>query len=200
MRFFVLLHILMALLCGAELKHIGMGNFDFSLLEDDYAVYDSKGKVMKLYREENNHNLTFMFSLILHDRTGSCSDGSMEEGSYEINGTTITLYSAWNRKGKAYDAPIGARIQVYELQPNATFKRTSSRLYIETQRKKQDKSSGMQYLFTAAKNKQEEKEFKAYISKVERTFNGTFVLGKEAKQLDEEVQEALARKMHALWH
>jgi len=200
MRFFVLLHILMALLCGAELKHISMGNFDFSLLEDDYAVYDSKGKVMKLYREENNHNLTFMFSLILHDRTGSCSDSGMEEGSYEINGTTMTLYSAWSRKGKAYDAPIGARIQVYELQPNATFKRISSRLYIETQRKKQDKNSGMQYLSTQPKNKQEETEFKSYIAGVETTFKGTFVLGQEAKQLDKEVQEALARKMHTVWH
>ncbi|OYY55167.1 MAG: hypothetical protein B7Y52_06055, partial [Sulfurovum sp. 28-43-6] len=127
-------------------------------------------------------------------------DKSLEDGSYEINGTTLTLYSAWDRLGRAYDAPVGARIQVYELQPNATFKRISSRLYIETHRKKQDQNSGMQYLFSPPKNKKEQKAFEAYIEEVETRFKGTFVFGEEAKQLRLEVQEALRRKMQTAWH
>ena len=200
MRVWIIIGLLITLLQSGELKHISMGNFDFSLITDSYDAYDSKGEVMKLYAEENNNNLTFILSLTLHDKTGTCSDKSLEDGSYEINGTTLTLYSAWDRLGRAYDAPFGARIQVYELQPNASFKRISSRLYIETHRKKQDQNSGMQYLFSPPKNEKEQKEFEAYITEVETRFKGTFVFGEEAKQLRLEVKEALRRKMQTAWH
>ena len=200
MKIWITMGLLMTLLHSAELKHISMGNFEYSLITDSYDAYDSKGEVMKLYAEENNNDLTFILSLTLHDKTGTCSDKSLEDGSYEINGTTLTLYSAWDRLGRAYDAPVGARIQVYELQPNATFKRISSRLYIETHRKKQDQNSGMQYLFSPPKNEQEQKVFEAYIEEVETRFKGTFVFGEEAKQLRLEVQEALRRKMQTAWH
>ena len=200
MKIWITMGLLMTLLHSAELKHISMGNFEYSLITDSYDAYDSKGEVMKLYAEENNNDLTFILSLTLHDKTGTCSDKSLEDGSYEINGTTLTLYSAWDRLGRAYDAPVGARIQVYELQPNATFKRISSRLYIETHRKKQDQNSGMQYLFSPPKNEKEQKEFEAYITEVETRFKGTFVFGEEAKQLRLEVQEALRRKMQTAWH
>ncbi len=199
MRIWITMGLMLTLLQAAELKHISMGNFEYSLITDSYDAYDSKGEVMKLYAEENNNDLTFILSLTLHDKTGTCSDKSLEDGSYEINGTTLTLYSAWDRLGRAYDAPVGARIQVYELQPNATFKRISSRLYIETHRKKQDQNSGMQYLFSPPKNKKEQKAFEAYIEEVETRFKGTFVFGEEAKQLRLEVQEALRRKMHSAW-
>ncbi|HQR73425.1 MAG TPA: hypothetical protein PLH07_00050 [Sulfurovum sp.] len=200
MRIWITMGLMLTLLQAAELKHISMGNFEYSLITDSYDAYDSKGEVMKLYAEENNNDLTFILSLTLHDKTGTCSDKSLEDGSYEINGTTLTLYSAWDRLGRAYDAPVGARIQVYELQPNATFKRISSRLYIETHRKKQDQNSGMQYLFSPPKNKKEQKAFEAYIEEVETRFKGTFVFGEEAKQLRLEVQEALRRKMQTAWH
>jgi len=200
MKIWITMGLLMTLLQAAELKHISMGNFEYSLITDSYDAYDSKGEVMKLYAEENNNDLTFILSLTLHDKTGTCSDKSLEDGSYEINGTTLTLYSAWDRLGRAYDAPVGSRIQVYELQRNATFKRISSRLYIETHRKKQDQNSGMQYLFSPPKNEQEQKVFEAYIEEVETRFKGTFVFGEEAKQLRLEVQEALRRKMHSAWH
>jgi len=200
MKIWITMGLLMTLLHSAELKHISMGNFEYSLITDSYDAYDSKGEVMKLYAEENNNDLTFILSLTLHDKTGTCSDKSLEDGRYEINGTTLTLYSAWDRLGRAYDAPVGSRIQVYELQPNATFKRVSSRLYIETHRKKQDQNSGMQYLFSPPKNEKEQKVFEAYIEEVETRFKGTFVFGEEAKQLRLEVQEALRRKMHSAWH
>jgi len=125
-KIWVLLFALVQTLMAAELKHITIGNQDFSITTETYDIYDSKGEVLRLYREERNNNLTFVFSLILKDRTGPCSEKSVEDGYYEINGTTVTLYSHWDRRGKAYDAPYGARIQVYELKDNYDLVRTSS--------------------------------------------------------------------------
>lgn len=187
-------------LWGAELKHITIGNQDFTLTTETYDIYDSKGEVLRLYREERNNNLTFVFSLILKDRTGECSDKSLEDGFYEINGTTVTLYSYWNRKGKAYNAPYGARVQVYELKNNYNLVRTSSKLYIETARPNYNENSGMQYLFKAPKTKEEKASLKAYVSAVERKYKGTFVYGEEAKALIKEVEDAMIRKMKAIWN
>ena len=186
-------------LFATELKHISIGNQDFSLTTDTYDIYDSKGEVLRLYREERNYDLKFMFSLILKDRTGTCSDKSAEDGHYEINGTTITLYSHWDRRGKAYDAPYGARIQVYEMLPNHDVVRKSSKLYIETARQNYNENSGMKYLFKEAQNEEEEKALKSYVSSVERNFKGSFVFGAEAKSLMKDVEDAMTRKMKSLW-
>jgi len=188
------------MLIGAELKHITIGNQDFSVITDTYNIYDSKGKVLRFYREELNNNLTFIFTLILKDRTGSCSDKSMEDGYYEINGTKVTLYSYWNRKGRAYNAPYGARVQIYELKDNYNLVRTSSKIYIESQRRNYTKDSGMKYLFKTPKTNMEKKSLKAYVSTVERNYKGVFVYGNEAKKLIKEVEDAMSRKMQAIWH
>ena len=187
-------------LIGAELKHMTIGNQDFSLTTETYDIYDSKGEVLRLYREERNNNLTFVFSLILKDRTGACSEKSVEDGYYEINGTTVTLYSHWDRRGKAYDAPYGARVQVYELKDNYDLVRTSSKLYIETQRPNYNENSGMKYLFNAPATEAEKASLKAYVSAVERNYKGTFVYGNEAKKLIKEVEDAMTRKMKAIWN
>ena len=139
------------LFASAKLEHVTIGNQDFSVVTESYDIYDSKGEVMKFYKEERNNDLTFVLSLILKDSTGSCSDKSMQTGSHEINGTGITLYSFWDRKGKAYDSPYGARIQRYEMLPDHTVVLKSSKVYIETARRNYDKESGMQYLFTSPK-------------------------------------------------
>ena len=196
----LLLLLIAQALMGAELKHMTIGNQDFSLTTETYDIYDSKGEVLRLYREEQNNNLTFVFSLILKDRTGACSDKSMEDGYYEINGTKVTLYSHWDRRGKAYDAPYGARVQVYELKDNYNLVRTSSRLYIEMQRRNYSKDSGMKYLFKAPQTPEEKASLKAYVRAVEHQYNGTFVYGDEAKKLIKEVEDAMIRKMRAMWH
>jgi len=187
-------------LVAAELKHITIGNQDFSLTTEKYDIYDSKGEVLKLYREEQNNNLTFILSLVLKDRTGGCSDKSIEDGYYEINGTTLTLYSHWQRSGKAYDAPYGARIQVYKLKNNYALVRTSSKLYIETQKAHYNEDSGMKYLFKAPQTKEEKANLKAYISRVEHDYNGTFVYADEAQKLITEVEDAMRRKMKSIWN
>jgi len=123
----------------------------------------------------------------------------MQTGSHEINGTGITLYSFWDRKGKAYDSPYGARIQRYEMLPNHTVVLKSSKVYIETARKNYDKESGMKYLFTSPKTNIQKEALQAYVKSVEKEYKGVFVYDNEAKKLIEEVHEAFRRKMKTKW-
>jgi len=187
------------LFASATLEHVTLGNQDFSIVTESYKIYDSKGEVMKMYKEERNNDLTYVLSLILKDNTGSCADQSMQEGAYEINGTTITLYSFWDRKGKVYDTPYGARIQHYQMLPDHTVVLRSSKIYIETSRKSYDTQSGMQYLFSPPKNNTEKEALQSYVRSVEREYKGLFVYGEEAKTLLKEVQDALKRKMQSKW-
>jgi len=197
--FLLILLTLTTLFATAELEHITIGNQDFSIVTESYEIYDSKGEVMKLYKEERNNDLIFVLSLILKDSTGTCADKSMQTGTYEINGTDITLYSFWDRKGKAYDSPYGARIQRYEMLPNHTVVLKSSKVYIETARKSYDRESGMKYLFTPPNTNNEIEALQAYVKSVEREYKGVFVYDNEAKKLIEEVDEAFRRKMKAEW-
>jgi hypothetical protein len=187
------------LFATAKLEHITIKNQDFSMVTEAYDIYDSKGEVMKLYSEEQNNDLNFVLSLILKDRTGTCADKSMQDGSYEINGTAITLYSFWDRKGKAYDAPYGARIQQYEMLPDNTLKRISSKVYIETDRRNYDKKSGMKYLFKVPQNDKEKEALNRYVKSVEIEYKGVFVFDEEAKKLIKEVDDALIRKIKKRW-
>jgi len=184
----------------ADITHTNIGNQDFMLTTESYDEYDSKGEVLRVYKEERNYDLPFMFSLILKDRTGACSDKSLEDGYYEINGTTVTLYSHWSRRGKAYDAPYGARVQVYKIDDNFDLTRVSSKLYIETARPNYNENSGMKYLFNTPKNEEEKAALQAYVNRVERTYKGTFVFGDEAKKLIKDVEDAMTRKMKAIWN
>jgi len=184
---------------SANLEHITIGNQDFSIVTESYKIYDSKGEVVKFYKEERNNDLTFIFSLILEDATGTCADKSTQSGSYEINGTNIILYSFWDRKGKVYDSPYGARIQHYEMLPDHSVVLKSSKVYIESARKSYDQDSGMKYLFTPPQTMSEKESFQTYIRSVEKEYKGDFVYGDEAKALLNEVQEAFRRKMRSKW-
>ena len=200
MKLFSLMLFTTSILFGtAELQHITIKNQDFSIVTESYDIYDSKGAVMKFYKEERNNDLSFVLSLILKDRTGTCSDQSRQEGSYEINGTQITLYSFWDRKGKAYDSPYGARIQRYEMLPNHTVVLKSSKVYIETARKSYDKESAMKYLFIPAKTDIQKEALKSYVKSVEKKYKGVFVYDNEAKKLIEEVHESFRRRMKTKW-
>lgn len=189
----------LTLLFSAELKHVSIGNQDFTITTESYKVYDSKGTIMRMYSEERNNDLLFVLKLTLEDKTGPCSASSIQKGTYDINDTHITLYSQWLRKGKAYDAPVGARIQVFEVQPDHSVKRISSKLYIETEREKYNQASGMQYLFKKPNTIKEKEKFDLYISNVERKYHGTFVFDKEAKQLQEKVKKRLIQNAKNRW-
>ncbi len=197
--FLIFITTINTLFASANLEHITIGNQDFSVVTELYEIYDSKGEVMKFYKEERNNDLTFVLSLILKDKTGTCADKSMQTGTYEINGTEITLYSFWDRKGKAYDSPYGARIQRYEMLPNHTVVLKASKVYIETARKSYDKESGMKYLFIPPKTNIQKEALQAYVRSVEKEYKGVFVYDNEAKNLLDEVHESFRRRMKAKW-
>jgi hypothetical protein len=200
MKLYLLIILSITELFSASLEHLSINKYDFSSVIEHYDIYDSKGVVMKLYREEKNKNLSFVLRLTLQDSTGNCSSRSMEDGSYEVNGSTIILYSLWTRRGKAYLTPYGARIQHFEIQNDGTLKQTSGQIYLETTRRKHDNNSGMKYLFTPAKTDEEKKEFNAYVKEVERIYSASFISkDDEVKALIKEVKMALKRKMKSTW-
>ena len=183
----------------ATIEHFTARNNDFTVITEDYEVYDSKGRVMKLYRDEQNYDLTNLLNFTLTDKTGTCGARSLEDGYFERQGDTITLYTMWDRQGRVYDVPYGARIMHYHIEKNGTLTLTSSKLYVETARKHFDRESGMQFLWEKPKNEEEEARFKAYIDSVEHKYKGKFVFGDEAKALIHEVKNALHRKIKSVW-
>lgn len=199
MRLFSILLLISLQLFAKSSELITINNHAFILEKESYNEYGSKGKVIRLYRGKEKADSRLLFTFILNDRSGPCSAREIEKGSYEINGSTITLYSFWKRGGKAYDAPYGARIKVYVVENNATLTKVSSHVYIEESRRNYDEESGMKYLFTKAKTVEEKELFKEYIEEVEDRYDGIFVFDKEAERLLKNVKKALKRKVKLQW-
>jgi hypothetical protein len=197
--FFIATLLITNLVAFSSVEDVTIGKFDFVIIKKSYNIYDSKGKVMKLYREEQNRNLTFILRLTLKDVTGDCSSKSLQDGTYTVDKKGITLYSFWNRGGKAYTEPYGARIQRYEIQPDASLKLVLSQVYIESARKKYDNDSGMIYLFNPPTTDKNREKLKAYVSEIEELYNATFLYGAEAKELIAKVKDALQVKIKAIW-
>jgi len=193
--FLVLLLLGGMLHADATLEHMTLRGTDFTSITEDYDVYDSKGRVLKFYRDEQNYDLKHLFNLTLNDKTGTCSARSVEEGSMEINGNIITLYTFWDRQGRIYDVPYGARIKRYEVQKDGTL----GKLYIETAKKSFDPESGMRFLWETPKTDEDKAAFNDYIKNAERQYKGVFVFGEDAKALIKEVKAALDRKMAKRW-
>jgi len=200
MKILILLFIgFMQLLFSSELIHVTIGNQNISIVTETYDIYNSKGEVMKLYKEETDGKLTYILGLTIKDNTGTCSILKTQEGTYEINGTDIILYSLWDRIGRIDDAPYGARITQYTMLEDHSIIKKSSTIYIESTRKDYDDESGMKYLFTPPKTDQEKEALDAYIEDAEQRYEGTFVFDNEARDLISEVKEALKRKMANKW-
>ncbi len=178
----------------ASVEQVTINKHEFRIVTKSYDVEDTKGKYIKLYKDEK-----MLFRFTLKDSTGSCSAKSLIDGHYEIEGNKITLYSFWNRRGKAYLAPYGARIQIYEVLTSGELKLISARVYVEASKYKLDKDSGMRFLFKTPKNKIEKKELQQYVSEIEKQYVAEFIFGEEAKLLIQEVRESLRRKMKSSW-
>jgi len=198
-KLLLLIFIITVSLQSAQPKHISIEDQDFSIVTETYNIYNSKGEVMKLYKEERNGNLTYVLGLTLWDTTGTCSARKIQKGAYEINGTDIMLYSFWDRDGKIDNAPYGARITHYKMLEDHTVVKKSSYLYIESTRKNYNYYSGMKYLFKSPKTEQEKEELQTYIQEIEEKYKGTFVFEDEAEDLISEVKKALKRKMKSIW-
>lgn len=198
-KLLLLILIITSSLQSAQLEHIKIVNQDFSIITETYDIYNSKGEVMKLYKEESDRKPRYILGLILKDNTGTCSDFKIQQGAYEINAADIIFYSLWDRRGKVYDAPYGARITHYKMLEDHSIVKKSSYLYIESTSKNYNDESGMKYLFTPPQTDQEKEELQTYIKEVEQKYKGTFVFENEAKDLIVEVKKALKRKMQKIW-
>lgn len=186
-------------LFSSESMHVTIGNQDFTIVTETYDIYNSKGEVMKLYKEENDGKLIYILGLTLKENTGTCSIIKIQQGAYEINGTDIMLYSLWDKRGRIDDAPYGARITHYKMLEDHSVVKKSSYIYIESASKDYKDESGMKYLFIPPKTDHEKEELQAYIEEVEQKYEGTFVFDNEAKYLIAEVKEALQRKVNRRW-
>lgn len=181
----------------ASSKHLFINNHEFLLVTKSYSMYDSKGTFIKLY--DANNSKKALFRLTLGDATGGCSERSLIDGSYEIEGDTITLYTLWSRRGKAYLAPTGARVQKYKVLKSGKLKKIEAKIYLEEMKRDYDKESDMQYLFHAPKNEMEKEKLMHYVKGVEREYKATFVFGDEAKKLISDVKKAMRRKLKTTW-
>lgn len=189
-----------SLLMGEEkVTPLTLADQHFMIKTETYDIYDSKGTVMRLYQELSTKEMKQLFAFTLEDTTGACHEKSVEEGSYEVDGSTIIFYTLWNRRGNS-DAPYGARIQRYSVDPKGELKLLSSRIYIETERKSEAKESAMRFLFQSPETQTEKEALQKYIEYAEQRFKGIFVFGKEAESLIKEVNEALHRKKQRRWH
>jgi len=184
-----------SLLAFPTLEYISIDKQEFTMTKETYDIYNSKGLVMSLYSKKKNHDLGFALNLILHDVTGDCGKKSIQKGTYSIEQSTITLYHLYRREGHADYAPYGAMIDVYEIQKEGELQKVSSKVYIESSRKKYNPDSGMKYLFEIAKNEEEKALFAEYINDIEKKYKSTFVFEEEAQSLIQEVKRALKKDM-----
>ena len=178
-------------------QEIIINHHPFTLVTEKYDIYDSKGEVMKFYKDI--HDDKPLFHITLSDATGGCSSRSLEDGSYEIEGNKIRLYSFFHRQGTAYMEPYGAKIVEYKVLKDGDLKKTSSQVYIETAQRGYENSKGMKYLFQKPKTINEKRALADYIKQVEEHYSAQFLLGEEGKSLIKEVKEALKRKIKRNW-
>jgi len=197
-KIFILI-LVVSQLFSVSMESLTINKQKFSLEKGSYDIYDSKGSYVKFYRVEKDETLTPVLRLTLNDATGSCSSRSLEDGAYEIEDSTIILYTLWERKGRAYFDPYGAKIQKYSVNSEGKLEEISSKLYIELTKKKYDDGNGMEYLFHEPQNKLEENKLNAYVKEVEEQYKGKFVFGDEHRELIKSVKEALKRKMKSMW-
>ena len=196
MKYFILLLLMYTYL---DAKEVQIGSRTYTIVEESYNEYNDKGIAMKLYKKTDNKDALPFFSFTVENQLGGCGERSMQEGSYEINGTIFTFYSHWERSGSAYDAPSGDRIQHYVMDNNGTMHFKDGILYIEQQAKSYDKESGQKYLSIKPTTQREKEKLQEYIQSTEHAFSGRFVFDDDAVKLHKEVENALTKKRQTRW-
>ncbi len=181
----------------ASTQELTINHHTFTLVTESYDIYNSKGKVMKFYKNIDSQKP--LFHITLTDATGGCTGRSLEDGAYEIEGNKIILYSFFHRQGTAYMEPYGAKIVKYEVTKSGKLKKLNSRIYIETAQRGYENSKGMKYLFQKPQTDNEKRDLARYVEQIEEQYQAQFVLGKEGKDLIREVKEALKRKIKQNW-
>jgi len=178
----------------ASVRYLQLGDETLTLLEEPYDLYDSKGVSVRFYKESENQDLHYLKTFVVHDKTGNCSGKSIQRGVWQSDGEVLVLYTLWTRSGSIREAPYGAKIARFRLQPDGSLKQTSAKIYIESHRKMRHDTSGMPYLFHEPKNDSEKALLQAYMRQMEKVYGGKFVVGKEAEALLHEVREEIKKE------
>jgi len=199
MKYFLLFLLTLLCLHAEETRKVLIEGKPYLFVTESYNEYGDKGITMKLYKKEQNLQGQAIFSFILENQSGSCAAKSTQDGAYDVNGTTLTLYSHWDRRGRAYDVPKGDRIQHYHIDSNGSVNFIDGMLYMETEAKNYDKQSPIQYLYHSPKSSEEEQKLQSYIQNVEHVFKGSFVRGIEATKLHRDVENAIMKKSKTRW-
>ena len=180
-------------------KEVQIGAHMFILKQQAYNEYGDKGITLMVYDKASVQKGVPLLSFVMENKSGGCADKSVQKGTYKIEGNSLTFYSHWERYGRAYDAAIGDRVQVYTLDDKGTLHRTNSKVYIETSKRGKEVDEGMKYLYTETKTDAQRQALAKYIISVERIFEAKFVKGNAAKVLAEEVSNALREKQKQRW-
>ena len=184
---------------AGAIEHFSVKDHYYTILTESYNLYNTQGESMKIYEEGHDENLRYVMTFVLHDKSGDCSGKSLEDGAYSIDGNHLTLYTLWNRRGDAHDAPYGARIKQYEIGDDGLFHLKENKIYIQMHKRTKDDKSGMQYLFVPPKTEAEKEKLDRYVSMVEKLFQGKFVFGQEAQKLLQDVNEAVHPVQKSVW-
>jgi hypothetical protein len=183
----------------SNIEHFTLNGQDFTIITESYDDYESKGRVAKFYRDEHNYDLTYLFAVTLEDKTGTCGARSIENGIYEIGENNITVYTRWEREGKAYLAPKGYRILTYTVDTKGKLYRSNSAIYLESAHKAYA-DEGMRYLFKKADTPEKKRALQAYIDTIQKRYKANFVIGEnDRKKLEQAVFKALQRKSKKRW-
>jgi len=178
---------------------VKIAGVQYSIVHESYHEYGDKGIMMKVYKKGFTKDTLPLLSFTLENQTGDCSAKSIEDGNYEINGTKLTLYTHWDRSGRAKETPRGDRIQHYSFDKNGTLHFEDGVLYIERHAQSIDKDSGMAFLFEKPKTTEQKERLKTYVKSVEKEFKGIFVFEEEARKLHKNVANALMKKKRTRW-
>ena len=199
MKYFVLYLLITVSLFGKKIDEISINGKYYLIIRDNYNEYSDKGTTLKIYKKKEPLSSMPILSFTLENQIGGCDEKSLQNASYEINGSTLTLYTHWDRRGKAYDAPKGDRIQHYHFDKNGTLTWVDGMLYIEQEAKGYDKESGQKFLYNEPKTKEEKAKLQTYIETTEHLFKGKFVTKDEAVELHKKVAKALRKKSRNRW-
>lgn len=147
-----------------------------------------QAQYIDLYRKNKK-----IITHITHKIEGDCSSENLELGAYLIKGNNIYFYSYW-ASGDAMQKniyPFGFRKQIFKVEKSGNLIPISSVLYVESYVDSYHKPETIPYLNKKDKSVSETKKVRDYISKIEKEYNGEFILGKAKVKLEKEVRNIL---------
>lgn len=165
-----------------------------------YGVCNDPDVSMRFYQMLSSGKLKKFDEMEKFSYACDSNSAALELGTYIVSDSTITLYTYWSKISDQLASPFGARKKEYVIDKNGNVKLKSSQLYAEVI---MNGFGSMYYLFEKPKNKEEQKEFRAYIDGMQKVFDAKFVFGKQSDDLLNEVRLIFKEDMKkhtAIWN